>query len=305
MTGVSRAGGDRRLAGIALALVAYFLFTCIDSSAKWLTLAGLPVLQIVFLRYAIHLGIAVAIHVPRTRGAVFRSANLRLELIRAICLLASTTFNFAALVFLPLTVTSAVMFTMPLMLSALSTPMLGEHVGWRRWTAIVIGFVGVVIIVQPGTEAFHPAALLSLIGAFFSALYFLLTRKLAAYDSVATQQLYAALVATAALLPFAFAGWVWPSDPVSWVLFFAVGGFGFLSHQFSTAAHGLAPASVLAPFSYTQIVWMTSSSWLIFNQPPDIWIYVGAPIVVASGLYIWLRERQLAKSAAAEALSRD
>ncbi len=284
---------DRRVLGIGLGLVSYFLFTCIDGSAKWLALAGIPAVQIAFLRYSVHLGISLAINIPRTGTTVFRSANLPLALLRAICLLASTLLNFIAISYLPLTTTSAIMFTMPLMLSALSVPLLGEQVGWRRWTAIFIGFLGILVIVRPGTTAFHPAALLSLGGAFFSALYFILTRRLAAVDSIATQQIYPALVATLAVLPFVLTGWVWPDDMTGWILFFLVGVFGFLSHQFSAGAHRFAPASLLAPFSYTQIIWMSAVSWLVFAQPPDAAIIIGAPIIIGSGLNIWLRERQL------------
>ena len=110
----------------------------------------------------------------------------------------------------------------------------------------------------------------------------------------ATQQYYAALVATIGTAPLALADWVWPSGAAGWMAFFAIGGFGWLGHQLMIVAHGYAPASTLAPFTYTQIVAMTVSSWLIFAQPPDAWVLVGAAIVVASGLYIWLRERALA-----------
>lgn len=292
----SRASEDRRLLGIGLVILAFLVFTGIDSSAKWLAHAGLPILEIVFLRYAMHLGIAAVIHIPRTRGQVLRTSYLRLEILRAFCLMASTACNLTAVTLLPLTVTGSIAFTMPLMLSALSVPLLGESVGWRRWTAIVVGFLGIIIIVRPGTEAFHPAALLTLAAALFTALYFLLTRKLARHDSIATQQLYSGLVATICFAPLAFLQWTWPTDSVGWALFFLIGTFGFVGHQLSTTAHSLAPAALLAPFAYTQIVWLTAVSWLVFEQPPDVWIFVGAPIIIGSGLYIWLRERKLQKA---------
>ena len=286
---------DRRLLGIGLIVVAYSLFTGIDSSAKWLALAGLPVLQIVFLRYAIHLAIAGLIHVPSTRGRVLRTGHLRLELVRAACLMLSTACNLTAVTMLPLTVTGSIAFTMPLAITALSIPLLGERVGWRRWTAILVGLVGILIIVRPGTEAFHPAALLPLAATIFTSIYFILTRKLSAYDSIATQQIYSGLVATVCFAPLALSHWVWPTNPLDWTVFFMIGVFGFSGHQLSTNAHGLAPASVLAPFAYMQIVSITTVSWLVFHQPPDVWIFVGAPIIIGSGLYIWLRERKLHK----------
>lgn len=289
---------ERRLLGIGLVLGAFFMFTGIDTSAKWLGLAGLPALQIVFLRYAIHLGLVSAVHLPERGLALVRTRHLNVQFVRALGLLGATVSNFIAVQYLPLTVTGAVAFTMPLFVCALSVPMLGEHVGWRRWTAVAVGFLGILVIVRPGTEAFHPAMLLSLLGTFSASLYFLLTRRLAGVESAATQQFYVGLFATVALAPFALSNWVWPAQAADWAAFFGVGLAGYIGHQLSTVAHRFAPASVLAPFAYLQIIFMTASSWLIFNQPPEIWLFIGAPIVIASGLYIWLRERSMAKAPA-------
>jgi len=286
---------ERRLLGIGLALAAYFMFTGIDSSAKWLGLVGISAVQIVFLRYAVHLVLVAAIHLPRHGPAMLRTGNLRLQSLRALTLLGATGGNFLAVQHLPLTVTGAIAFTAPLFICALSVPLLGETVGWRRWTAIAVGFLGTLIIVRPGTDAFHPASLLALAAAFSTAFYMLFTRKVSGIDGAATSQFYVGIFATVLLAPFALAFWSWPSSADGWIAFFAVGLFGFLGHQLITVAAGLAPASVLAPFSYLQIIFMAASSWLIFHQPPDIWLYVGAPIVIASGLYIWMRERKLAR----------
>lgn len=291
---------DRRLLGIGLVLVGYFCFTIIDSCAKWLSLAGLPTTEVVFVRYAGQLILVSALFLPTRGAALLVTRAPWLEVLRGLCLLGSTIANFFALKFLPLTVTGSIAFTMPLILCALSIPLLGEHVGWRRWLAILVGFVGVLIIVRPGTGAFHPAVFLSLLGAMFSALYMLLTRKLAGVDSVTTQQFYAGLVATICIAGFAVGGWTWPMDVAAWIAFGLIGVAALVGHQFLTTAHRYAPASVLAPFGYFQIIFMTASSWFIFNQPPDVWIFIGAPIVIASGLYIWLRERQLAKPVVTE-----
>ena len=291
---------ERRLLGIAFVLVGYFCFTVIDSCAKWLSASGMPTSEVVFIRYAGQFVLAAAFFLP-TRGlALLTTRRPGLEVLRGLCLLGSTVLNFIALTILPLTITSAIGFTMPLILCALSIPFLGETVGWRRWLAIVVGFCGVLIIVQPGTAAFHPAVFLSIGTACFTAVYMLLTRKLAGVDSTTTQQFYASLVATACLLPFAFGNWQWPTDIVGWLCFVAIGAAALIGHQFITTAHRFAPASVLAPFGYFQIIFMTASSWFIFNQPPTVWLFVGAPIVIGSGLYIWLRERQLQKQVITE-----
>jgi drug/metabolite transporter (DMT)-like permease len=260
----------------------------------------MPTSEVVFIRYAGQFILAAAFFLPTRGTALLITKRPGLEVIRGLCLLGSTVLNFIALTILPLTITSAIGFTMPLILCALSIPFLGETVGWRRWLAIVVGFIGVMVIVRPGTEAFNPAVFLSLGTACFTAVYMLLTRKLAGVDSTTTQQFYASLVATACLLPFAFGDWQWPVDVVGWSCFVAIGAAALIGHQFITTAHRFAPASVLAPFGYFQIIFMTASSWFIFNQPPDVWLFVGAPIVIGSGLYIWLRERQLQRQVITE-----
>jgi drug/metabolite transporter (DMT)-like permease len=296
---------ERRLRGIGFVLIGYFCFTVIDSCAKWLSLSGLPTTEVVFVRYAGQLLLVVALFLPSRRVELVRTRSPRLEIARGICLLGSTIFNFFAVSYLPLTVTGSIAFTMPLILCLLSIPLLGEKVGWRRWLAICVGFVGVLIIVRPGSDAFHPAVFLSLSGAVFFALYMLLTRKLAGVDSTTTQQFYAALVATIAIAPVALAGWMWPARPVDWIAFLLIGVAALVGHQFVTVAHRFAPASVLAPFGYFQIIFMTTSSWLIFSQPPTVWIFLGAPIVITSGLYIWLRERALQKQVVTEVVATD
>ena len=128
----------------------------------------------------------------------------------------------------------------------------------------------------------------------------ILTRKLAGVDSTTTQQFYAALVATIAIAPVALTGWVWPQQPLDWGVFVLIGIAALTGHQFVTTAHRFAPASALAPFGYLQIIFMTASSWLIFSEPPGLSIFLGAPVVIGSGLYIWLRERSLQREVVTE-----
>jgi drug/metabolite transporter (DMT)-like permease len=131
---------------------------------------------------------------------------------------------------------------------------------------------------------------LSLAAATSNSFYFLLTRRLAGIDPAPTQQFFASAVPSACLAPFAFGQWVWPNDVGIWGLFVLIGGAGMIGHQAITVAHRFAPASVLAPFNYVLILYLTAASWFIFNQPPDHWILIGAAVVVGSGLYIWLRD---------------
>ena len=283
---------ERRNYGIGILLFAQLFFTTLDTSAKFLSVAGLPTGEIIFVRYFVHVVLIISLFLPVQKG-LFVTRNWKLELLRGLCLLGVTIGNFLAMRFLPLTVTGALMFTMPLMVTALSGPFLGEKIGWRRWAAVGAGFVGILIIVRPGTEAFHPASLLCLAGALSAAFYSIITRKLAGVDAAATQQVYSGLIALVCVTPFAFQGWVWPSNGPTWFAFVAAGVAGMLAHQLNTIAHRYAPPSALAPFSYTELLLLAVASWLIFQDPPDIWFYLGAPIIIGSGIYIWLRERQL------------
>jgi drug/metabolite transporter (DMT)-like permease len=296
---------DRRSLGIGLLVFAQLLFAGLDTSAKWLAVSGIPTGEIVFMRYAVHVALILALIMPVRGLALFRTGNWKLEVLRGLCLLGVTVGNFLAMQFLPLTVTGALLFTMPLFVCALSIPMLGETVGWRRWLAIVAGFIGVLIIVRPGTAAFHPAALLCIGGALCAAVYAILTRKLSGVDTAATQQVYAGIIALVCVAPFAFTGWVWPQSGPDWFAFFAAGVFGVCAHGLNTTAIRFAPPSLLAPFRYIELLYLAVASWGVFAEPPDVWFYIGAPIIILSGLYIWLRERALRKPTTVLATAED
>ena len=275
-------------------VLAFLCFTGIDTTAKWLvTEGGMPSPAVVFIRYLGHLALVLAIFLPQDGSGLFRSHRPGLSIWRAVFLMLSTACNFAALQYLPLTLTISIFFASPLIICALSIPILGETVGWRRWAAIVVGFIGILIVVRPGVGEVHWAVIFSLTATTCASVYMVLTRKMAGVDATETQQFYAAGIATLCMLPFALADWAWPQSAASWTAFALIGFFGWAGHQCLTIAHRFAPASVLAPFVYLQIVFMTASSWWIFGDAPDVWVLVGASVVMLSGLYIWLRERQL------------
>ncbi|MGV8832825.1 MAG: DMT family transporter [Devosia sp.] len=283
--------------GILLLMLAQSVLVFLDISAKWLSGTGMPTTEIVFVRYGVHVALLIGLFLPLRGPGMFATRNWKLEIARGLCLLATTGGNFLAMRYLPLTVTGALIFSSPLIVCALSGPMLGEKVGWRRWLAIGTGFIGILIIVRPGTEAFHPAALLCIGAAFSIALFSILTRKLAGVDTAITQQFYAGGTALLLVTPMAFTDWVWPSQPISWLAFFAAGTAGMVGHILMSVAHRFAPPSTLAPFNYLQLLYLALASWVIFNQPPDNGFFLGASIIVASGLYIWLRERKLRRPA--------
>jgi drug/metabolite transporter (DMT)-like permease len=289
------ANQDRVMAGIAMMLLAYLMFSGIDTSAKWLALSGLPALQLAFMRYFGHFAISLVL-VGRAdfsfRG--FGSASIGLVILRGALLMGSTVLNFFAIRYLPLTLTSTILFSAPILVCILSGPLLGERVGVWRWSAIMLGFAGILIAIRPFDESFHPAAFLSLGGACCFALYSILTRKLSGVVAIDTMQFYAGLVGTAALAPFAFAEWQNPDTGLGWVLLFMLGILGWGGHQLLTRAHGYATASTLTPYGYSFILFLTLWSYLVFDHLPDKWTVTGAAVVIASGMIIWLRERRLA-----------
>ncbi len=281
----------QRLIGIGLMCGAVLGFSCLDAMAKYLS-ATMDTLQVVGVRYACAFLIALLFSNPITQPGLTRTRRPVLQLIRSALMLGSTVFNFMAFRYLQLDEALSILFSTPFLVAILSGPLLGEWVGWRRWTAILVGFVGVLVIVRPGLGGMQWAALYSLGSAFCYAGYNITTRMLSGVDSSATTLFYANLlgvVVMAPILPF-----VWtPPSAMEIVLMVAMGGFGAGGHFLLILAHRQAPASALAPFIYTQIIWATVLGYLVFANLPNRWTLAGAAIVVASGLYLIYRERKV------------
>ncbi len=280
----------RTAAGVLVMALAVLFFTCIDTSAKWLTIAGFPVSQIVFARYAGHLIYTLALYLPQEGISLFKSNSPGKQFLRSSFLLSATSLNFQALKYLPITLTTTIMFAGPIVITLLAIPLLSEKVGIRRVLAVCTGFLGVLVVIQPWGTAFHPAMFLSLAALVSGSLYFIMTRMLAGIESNATQQVWATTLATIALSPFAWHVWVWPETPGQWIVLCAIGGFGALGHISATTAHRWAEASILAPLVYSQVFWAVLVGILIFDTYPTVWTLGGGAIIVASGLYIWQRE---------------
>ena len=293
----ARPNEDRPMLGIALMLLTYLGFSCVDVSAKTLVLAGIPAVQAAFFRYFGHALISVGLIARQGGGlARFGADNFWIVVLRGFLLMLTTVANFIAVRYLPLTLTSTIMFSSPIIITALSGPVLGERVGTWRWGAIIIGFLGIVIAMRPFDASFHWAMVLSLFNAVIFSIYSLMTRKLAGAVSSDTMQLYAGLIGSAVLAPFALATWQSPETLWHWLLLIGLGIFGWASHETLTRAHGYAPASTLSPFSYTFIIYMGFWSFVVFDTIPDRWTILGAVIIAASGLFIWMRERRLARA---------
>lgn len=276
---------QHRRIGIALVTVATLCFSILDASAKWLV-QELPPLQVVWLRFATHVLLMLLLLAPHHGLALVRMNNRRLHLLRAGMLASMTALNFVALQYLQLAETGAIQFSVPILIALLSAWWLHERLDWRRWAAILAGFAGVLLVIRPGTQAFHPALLLALANAVLYAAFNLLTRRMAATESAEAMQMTSAIGAALVLAPFAWALWQAPQGWLSWAVILLCGLMGGVGHLAVAQAHRHASAAVLGPFLYQQILYMTLWGWLVFNQVPDAAVVAGALVVVGSGLFL-------------------
>ena len=279
----------QRLTGIALMCAAVATFSCLDTTGKYL-LRYMDPLQVVWARYLGAFLLAFIFLNPVTRPKLMVTARPFLQIGRSALLLASTALNFFALRYLQLDEALAILFSTPFLVALLCVPLLGEWVGWRRWSAISVGFFGVLLVARPGFGGLHPAALLSLGSAVCYAFYVISTRVLARSDSSETTLFYSNLVGAIAMLPII--PFVWSAPQNAWVVALMVltGALGSGGHYLLIRGHRLAPASALAPFIYTQMIWTTALGFLVFGDVPHYWTIVGGSIVIASGLYLLHRE---------------
>jgi drug/metabolite transporter (DMT)-like permease len=281
-----RAGAVPR--SIAWMLLTTFLFVCVHATGKYLV-ASYPVGQVVWGRYFFHLLFVVAVLGPRLGRAV-RTANLPLQLLRSGFMLGATVFYFAGVRLLPLTEANAIAFTTPILVALLARPVLGERVGPRRWLGVAFGFLGALIVVRPGSGVMELAAGILIASSFCNAFYQITTRQLGARDDSLTTLFYTATVGTVAASLALLAGWA-PMDMTGWLLMAAIGAFACGGHFALIKAYQGAPASVVAPFNYANLVWAVFFGFFVFGDLPDTWTVLGAVIIVASGLYILHREK--------------
>jgi len=276
------------------------LFACLDTTAKYLT-TQMDSLQIAWARYTSAFVLTLIVSNPLTHPRLLRTRSPKLQITRSLLLVGSTALNFLGLRWLQLDEALSIIFTFPLLVAIISGPMLGEWIGWRRWTAIGFGFVGVLLITRPGLGGMHPAALFTLGATFCYGFYAVITRIVSRVDSNQTSLFYANFIGALAMLPVIPFVWQPPVDWVAALLMVMIGVLGSTGHYFLIAGHKLAPASVLSPFVYTQLIWVIVLGYLVFGQVPNSWTIAGAAIVIASGLYLLYRERKLGKSTTSEA----
>jgi len=290
----------QRFAGIALMCGAVALFACLDTTAKYLN-TQMDSLEVVWARYTSAFLLTLIVSNPFTHSGLIRTKRPLLQFARGVLLVGSTALNFLALRWLQLDEALSIIFTFPFVVAIASGPMLGEWIGWRRWCAIGVGFAGVLLIVRPGLQGMHPAAGLSLAATLCYGLYAVTTRIASRSDSNQTSLFYNNAVGAALMLPVIPFVWQPPADWTIALMLLGTGVLGSLGHFFLIAGHKLAPASVLAPFIYTQLIWVAILGYLVFDHVPTAWTIAGAALVVGSGLYMLWRERQLGRSTAGRA----
>jgi len=280
------------LTGILWMTLGFFLFSILNAGAKWLVSSEYSTWQITFVRYFGSFALVLLFYLPREGISVFKSKVPGKQMLRGMFLLGSTIFNFAALSYLPLTVATAFYFAAPILVVLLAIPILGERVGLRRMIAVLIGFFGVLVIIQPWNAAeLNWGILFGLIALFCASCYFVMTRMISGQDSNQTTQVFANVGGAVILAPIAMQSWIWPLSWFDWGIMGLVGLMGLLGHSAITVAHKYATASDLAPVIYTQIFFITALSWAIFDDIPGWSTWAGIGIIIASGFYIWLRER--------------
>lgn len=285
--------GDRIVRGIVLALTATCCFVAMDSLAKYLG-RTIPVPQLAWGRYGFHLLFLLALIPFLGWRRILYTRQPVAQLARGVFLFTATVSTYAAVQFLPLTTMYAIGFTAPLLVTALSVPMLREKVGLRRWLAVVVGLAGALVVVRPGFDTLNIGFAFAACMPLSFAFYQILTRRSARSDGALVGLFYAAVLGTIAASIAAPFFWT-PLDLTGWAFMAVLGFVGATGHFLLILALFSAPASVISPMIYTQIVWATLIGYVVFHNLPDLWTVVGAAIVIGAGLFVFFRERALAR----------
>jgi len=277
--------------GILWMLATMLCFITLDAVMKHL-LESYSLVQVTWARFFFATIIAVLV-CGRSLGTLARSAVPGKQTLRSFLLMSTTAMFNAGIRSTPLATATTIMFLSPILITLLSIPLLGEKVGLRRWAGIIVGFTGAVIVVQPwqgGLGSVGLGALFLLIAALLNANYQIVTRMVREDDPL-TSLLFTATagtIVTSLIVPWF---WSWPTA-FDWLLLIGSGLAGAIGHLCLIRALRLAPASVVAPFSYSSLVWATLFGFVIWGDWPNLWTWVGAALIIGSGLYIFHRERR-------------
>jgi len=290
---------SKRRIGILLGSLVTIAFSILDTAGKWLS-THIPLIEIVWLRFAIAAIIALIIVLPKTNIKTFYQESFKTQCLRAVMMMSMTFLNFAGLKYLQLAQANAILFSSPIIIGLISSIFLKEKLSINIWIAIIGGFCGVLLILDPFGTSFHPAMFLILGHAMIYALFNILTRKMAASSSPDVTIVYSTVLPTIFLLPLVITIWKTPTDGIDFIVFFIVGLFGFLGHYLLAIAYRFAKPTTISPFFYQQILYMIFLGWLIFDQIPKSNVIVGAIIVIVCGLYLFFMENMKDKNGRAE-----
>ena len=270
-------------------LLAWVILPVMDGLAKYLSV-DLPVLQIVWARYFFTVVITLSFIIIFFRKQLVWTSKPKLQLFRGLILLCANMLFFYAISIISLTKALTLAFVAPLIVTALSPFILGEIVGYRRWLAVIIGFIGSLIVIRPGLIEFNLATLAALGTGFFYGIYFIITRKLHTADSPLLTLLITGVVGAIILSAYMPFSWIEP-NPNQWLFMFCIGLCASVGHFFLILSLKYADASKLAPLSYFEIVTNVIIGYYFFSDFPDIWTWIGLLIIINSGIYISVRER--------------
>ena len=282
---------DRILRAILSTVVAMACFACLNAMSKTLSTSGYPVILVIWARYIFAFVFMLAMFLPRSGRQLFAIRRLWTQVLRGMLLFFSSYLFFHGVVYLPLATAAAISLSSPIIVTALSPKLLGEQVGPRRWAAVAVGFVGALIVVRPGHANFDWHALLIVASTVCSSFYQLFSRGYGQSERPDASATVATIVGTVAASPFVPFDWVMPHTVWHAALFVGMGIMAGVGHYFLTIAYSQAPASVVTPFNYTQLIGSTILGYAVFGDFPDFWTWVGAGVIIASGLYIGYRER--------------
>lgn len=277
-------------------LATMFFFVTLDATAKYL-MQFYATAQVIWGRFFFHTFLVlITIVFMHSGGRGYLLSNKPpLQIWRSILMLATNGLFFMAVKTVDLTTASSIMFLSPIVVMLLAIPLLGETVGIRRIISVIIGFVGALVIVRPGVIEFDIAMGFLLVATVTHALYQIYTRQIRVYDHPLTSLLYTGVVGMivmSIIVPF-----YWQQPTLShWPFFVLMGMAGCLGHFCLIRSLRIAPASVVTPFSYTTLIWATGFSYILFDELPDIWVYIGAVLIIASGFYILFREQKVKQS---------
>lgn len=279
--------------GILLHVLGLWVLSGLDASGKYLALLGVPVLLVAWVRYAVHTALSSAILLPRRGLGLLRTRSLRGQLLRGVLMIGSTLLFFSVLKRVPLAEATAMNFMAPIFLMALAPWLLREPHRLHRWLGVALGFAGMLLVVRPGAGLDTIGVLLGVATALTFAAFQIATRRLAGDDPLTTNY-YGGLVGTVALTPLL--PWIWELPPLSgwqWALLLSTGITGAIGHGLQSAAYARTPATLLAPYSYLQILSAVGLGWAVFGQLPDATSALGIACICGAGIAVALVERRL------------